>query len=124
MTLREKIYPGDSYLMSVEARKTDPDNPHDSRGIPADVLSAVARVLDSLTGEFVDIGGPGITVVDAQVVPMAGDTGAIVSYLFPDDFTQEAGSFKIFLRCFFNEFVDGEQIILTEDRAVIVNEYR
>jgi hypothetical protein len=109
--------------VSFEARKTDPDNQDLSYGLPASVVSATAKMLDSTLGTFIDLGGLGVKEVPCSIVPPTGetvsDTGAIISFLLSPPFTATPGDYVLFIRCIFDNGV-----ILTEDRKVKVNEFR
>ena len=120
---KEKIFQGDTLPVALECRKPNPDDPNDSRGLPATPTSATARVYDSLNEVFLFIGGGTDDTADCTIVAQTGidpdDKGAIVSYTVPSAFTAEAGDYKLFITAV---FPDGA--ILTEDKAFKVLELR
>lgn len=122
-TTKERIYPGDNMVAVYEVRKPDPENPNDAKGLPANVSSAYARVLNGLTGEFIDLGGVGVQTDAVTITPATGttysDTGAILSYKLSSTVTAIPGDYTVLITAIFQ---DGTR--LTESRKVKVLEWR
>ena len=106
-----------------EVRKPNPDNPNDSYGLPTPVSSAFARILDGLSGEFIEIGGPGVLTETVTITQPTGttasDKGAILTYKVKSDHTQEPGDYTLLITAVFQ---DGSR--LTEDRRYKILEFR
>lgn len=122
-TTKERIYPEDNIVIEYEVRKPDPDNPNDAHGLPAAVSSAFARVLNGLTGEFINLNGVGVTTEAVSITPATGttrdDTGAILTYRLKSTITSVAGDYTILITAVFQ---DGTK--MTEPRRVKVLEFR
>lgn len=123
MATKIRIYPNDTLPVWIEARKTDPDYPDDSRGLPYEVVSATARVRDTLNDTYLELGGTGVTEVPATVTPPTGttrnDKGSIVTFILESQFTAVPNDYVIFIQ---SEFTDGNK--LTEDIRVKIQELR
>lgn len=120
----EKIFQGDTLPVSYECRRPDPDDPiRYSGGWPATPVSAYARVRDTLSEVFLEIGGPGVITAPCTIEPATGssrnDRGALVNFVVSSEFTQVPGTYVLYITA---EFSDGA--ILTEDRKYRVNEFR
>jgi hypothetical protein len=120
---REQIFPGDTLPIAYECRKPDVVDPiRQDRGLPTTPDSAFVRVKDQ-DDEWLEIGGVGLTTVPATITPQTGetayDTGAIISYTLPSEFTQIPGNYTMFITAIFS----GD-IIRTEDKKFRVLEYR
>jgi hypothetical protein len=120
---RQQIFPGDTLPVSYECRKPDVSDPiHQSRGLPTTPDFAYVRVKNQ-DDEWLEIGGPGIETATATIMPQTGtnpqDTGGIIKYTLPSEFTEIPGNYTLFTTAVF----DGE-IILTEDKKFRVLEYR
>lgn len=123
MATKDRIYPEDNLVLEYEVRKPDPDNPNDAHGLPASVSSAFARVLDGLTGVFLDLNGVGVTTDSVTITPATGttrdDTGAILTYKLKSSITINPGDYTVLVTAIFQ---DGTR--MTESRQVKVLEYR
>lgn len=123
MATKDRIYPEDNLVLEYEVRKPDPDNPNDAHGLPASVSSAFARVLDGLTGVFLDLNGVGVTTDSVTITPATGttrdDTGAILTYKLKSSITINPGDYTVLITAIFQ---DGTR--MTESRQVKVLEYR
>ena len=126
MATKDRIYQGDTFPVKYECRKPNLEDTRDSRGLPATPISASIRVYDSINSAFLELGGPGVYDVDAEITAAtgtdAGDLGAMVTYTLPATFTQVSGDYTLFLTA---EFADSPtNVILTENRRYKVEEYR
>lgn len=123
MAQKDKIYAGDNYPVRYQLRRTNPDEPTDSWGLPQTVVSGIARVFDGNTGTFLPLGGTGVFSVPVTIEPPTGETredrGSTVSYVVPSTFTQEPGTYTLFITC-----TMASGVTQTEDRKYIVNEFR
>lgn len=123
MATKDRIYPEDNLVLEYEVRKPDPNNPNDAHGLPASVSSAFARVLDGLTGVFLDLNGVGVTTDSVTITPATGttrdDTGAILTYKLKSSITINPGDYTVLITAIFQ---DGTR--MTESRQVKVLEYR
>lgn len=123
MATKDRIYPEDNLVLEYEVRKPDPNNPNDAHGLPASVSSAFARVLDGLTGVFLDLNGVGVTTDSVTITPATGttrdDTGAILTYKLKSSITINPGDYTVLVTAIFQ---DGTR--MTESRQVKVLEYR
>ena len=123
MATKDRIYPEDNLVLEYEVRKPDPNNPNDAHGLPASVSSAFARVLDGLTGAFLDLNGVGVTTDSVTITPATGttrdDTGAILTYKLKSSITINPGDYTVLVTAIFQ---DGTR--MTESRQVKVLEYR
>jgi len=107
---KSRVFTGDSFPVTYECRKPDPDDPNNPKGIPAYPTSGYARVVqtDAAVPDFLPIGGPGVFQAPASI------DGNIISYTFPETFTLP-GTYKIFVTAV---FPGGST--LTEDRILKV----
>ena len=123
MATKDRIYPEDNLVLEYEVRKPDPNNPNDAHGLPASVSSAFARVLDGLTGVFLDLNGVGVTTDSVTITPATGttrdDTGAILTYKLKSSITINPGDYTVLVNAIFQA---GTR--MTESRQVKVLEYR
>lgn len=121
MALKDKIYTGDNFPVRYQVRKSDPENPTDTWGLPQTVVSAVARLFDGNTQELVELGGTDVFEVPATVDPPTGltraDRGSTVSYVLPSAFTQTAGTYILFITATMDSGV-----VQTENRKFTINE--
>jgi hypothetical protein len=108
-----RVYTGDTLPVAYECRQPDPDDPTNSEGIPAIPISAKARLLSRSTGTFVELGGTGVTEVDADI------EGNIVRYTVPSAFTLIPSDYLLYVTV---TFADGNK--LTEDQKFKVQEFR
>jgi hypothetical protein len=120
---RTTIYTGDSFPVSYECRRPDPDGGMGgSFGLPDEPDEARAE-LKNRAGEAVELGGAGVFVVPAEIIPKTGNTvqdrGAIINFTVQPIFTQEAGDFTLYIT---GVFADGA--ILTEERRFKVKAKR
>ena len=114
---RPKIFPGDTLSIVYEARKVDANDFKNVQGLPEEVLDATAKVRSLDNDTWVEIGGVGVTEVDAQVAPSNGNTGAIISYTFPSSVSIE-GDYIIYIKAV---FADGD--VYTANRKFQVQEF-
>lgn len=98
-TTKDRIYIGDTYPVVIEHRIADPTaNPGtQNRGIPADVNSAFAKVWSLQANDYLDIGGPGIDQINANIVAATSTVGALISYTVPSEFTLVTGDYSVFI---------------------------
>ena len=122
-TTKDRIYPEDNLVIQYEVRKPDPENPNDAHGLPASVSSAFARILDGLTGIFLDLNGVGVTTDSVTITAASGttrdDTGAILTYKMRSTITSVPGDYTVLITAIFQ---DGTR--MTESRRVKVLEWR
>ena len=120
---RTTIYVGDSFPVSYECRRPDPDGGMGaSYGLPDTPIAAQAEVINR-AGESIPLGGVGVTVVPAEVVAQegnaVGDRGALINFTVAPEFTQTAGDYTLYITGIFS---DGA--ILTEERRFKVKDKR
>lgn len=120
---KEKIFVGDTFPVAYEMRKPDTVDTRNTLGLPAQPSSAYARLYDRQIGDFLPIGGTGVFQVPVTIEPKTGDLktdrGAILKYTVPTTFTQNPGTYTLWITAV---FADGA--ILTEDRPFQVLEPR
>jgi hypothetical protein len=114
-TDRTTIYVGDSFPVSYECRRPDPDDGMGgSYGLPDTPIDARVEI-KLRDGTSLPLGGEGVYVVTAEIIPQTGsgpnDRGALINYTVPPAFTQEAGDFTLYMT---GIFADGA--ILSENR--------
>ena len=112
---RTTIYEGDSFPVSYECRRPDPDGGlGGSYGLPDTPIDARAEV-KRRDGTSLELGGPGIYVVTPEIIPQLGpsvnDRGGLINFTVAPAFTQEAGDYTLYITGIFD---DGA--ILTEER--------
>lgn len=120
---RTTIYVGDSFPVSYECRRPNPDDGMGGTyGLPDTPIDARVEVKQR-DGTSLELGGSGVYVVTAEIIPQTGitsnDRGGLINYTVPPAFTQEAGDFTLYLT---GIFADGA--ILTENRRFKVRAKR
>lgn len=114
---------GDSFPVSYECRRPDPDaGMGGSFGLPDTPIDARAEV-KRRDGTSLELGGAGVYVVTAEIVPQTGtsvsDRGGVINYTVAPIFTQVAGDYTLYITGIFS---DGA--VLTEERRFKVREKR
>src|SRR5688500_9091413 len=120
---RTTIYVGDSFPVSYECRRPDPDgNMGGSYGLPDTPIDAKAEVLRR-DGTQVELGGVGVPIVTAEIIeqtgPLVNDRGGLINFTVQPMFTQEAGDYTLYITGIFD---DGA--ILTGERRFKVRAKR
>src|SRR5690349_15546248 len=97
MSDREIIYIEDTLPVEYECRRTDPDDPYNSRGLPAEPASAYARIRSATDAQYLPIGGAGVFTAPATIEPMdiPNDRGAILRFLVDSEFTLLPGDYRL-----------------------------
>jgi hypothetical protein len=123
MATKDRIYGGDTLPVAYECRMPNEEAENDSRGLPATPISAIIRIYNTTIGEFLEIGGVGVSYVNATIEPAEGslpsDRGAVIRYVVPSVLTQEPGDYTLFMTATFSG-----GIVLTENRKYKVEEFR
>jgi len=120
---RTTIYVGDSFPVSYECRRPDPNgNVGGSYGLPDTPIDARAEV-KRRDGTSVELGGTGVYVVTPEIIPQTGtgtsDLGGLINFTVAPAFTQTAGDYTLYITGIFE---DGA--ILTEERRYKVRDKR
>jgi hypothetical protein len=120
---RTTIYVGDSFPVSYECRRPDPDGGMGgSYGLPDTPIDGRVQLIRR-DGTIIEIGGAGVTTVTPEIVPQVGtgvnDRGGLINYTVPPIFTQDAGDYTLYITGIFD---DGA--ILTEERRFKVRAKR
>lgn len=120
---RTTIYVGDSFPVSYECRRPDPDGGMGgSYGLPDTPIDGRVQLIRR-DGTIIEIGGAGVTTVTPEIIPQVGvgvnDRGGLINYTVPPIFTQDAGDYTLYITGIFD---DGA--ILTEERRFKVRAKR
>ena len=112
---RTTIYVGDSFPVSYECRRPDPNGVvGGAYGLPDTPIDARAEV-KRRDGTSLELGGAGVYTATPEIVAQTGttsaDRGGLINFTVAPTFTQEAGDFTLYITGIFS---DGA--ILTEER--------